>query len=387
MNKIFLNIYFLLMLAICSLVACSGDSPSGKDDPKEEETEGSIKGPNIFIGGQDGYHTFRIPAIVKTANGTLLAFCEGRKNSGSDTGDIDLILRRSQDSGKTWSKIITVWDDGYNTCGNPSPVVDPQTGRIHLLMTWNLGSDGKSAGDFNVEGKTKDTRRVFYAYSDDEGLTWTKPQEITSQAKEQGYGWYATGPCHAIILTKNPHAGRIVIPCDAVKIGGGGHSHVIYSDDKGTTWKVGGKVSGGNESSVAELEDGRIIISCRNSSGKRILAWSSDGGESFGSPVKADDLPDPRCQGSILSTVFNGSNILLHSNCADASSRIKMTIKSSSNDGEAWNAGNLVWGGPSAYSDITMIDNNIVGILYENGDDRPYERISFNRFAISYIIK
>lgn len=384
--KIRLYILFSVLVSLAISISCTDQNKpdeSGSDDTFVTD----VQAPYIFIKGQQGYHTYRIPALAKTGKGTILAFCEGRKNSGSDTGDIDLLLRRSIDGGKTWSPIIVVWDDEYNTCGNPSPVVDPETGRIHLLMTWNLGSDGKSAGDFNVEGKTKDTRRVFYTYSDDDGLSWSSPEEITSQAKGEGYGWYATGPCHAIVLTKEPYAGRIVVPCDCNKMGGAGFSHVIYSDDHGENWKIGGMISGGNESTVAELEDGRIIISCRNGSGKRMLAWSSDGGETFGKPVQEPSLPDPRCQGSMLNTLFNGKYILLHSNCADASSRVKMTIKASLDGGESWNSGNEVWGGPTAYSDMVMISDKVVGILYENGESNSYERISFDRVAMSYILK
>lgn len=377
----------LLLFALLSFCSCDAKSSVSGDNGEKDENEfvADVSAPDIFVKGQQGYHTYRIPALTKTKKGTLLAFCEGRKDSGSDTGDIDLILRRSIDDGKTWSKIIVVWDDEHNTCGNPSPVVDPVTGRIHLLMTWNLGSDGKSAGDFN-NGKTKDTRRVFYTWSDDDGLTWEKPKEITSQAKGEGYGWYATGPCHAIVLTKEPYAGRIVVPCDCNKIGGAGFSHVIYSDDNGENWQIGGMVSGGNESTVAELQDGSIIISCRCSGGKRMLAWSKDGGETFGESVKSADLPDPRCQGSMLETVYDGQYVILHSNCADASSRIKMTVKASLDDGKTWNGGKEVWSGPTAYSDMVMINDNIVGLLYENGNSNSYERISFERVSMNSIL-
>ena len=96
---------------------------------------------SIFVSGQGGYHTYRIPALMVTRSGTLLAFCEGRKHSSSDTGDIDLLLRRSVDGGKTWGKTQVVWDDGPNTCGNPCPVLDARTGAIRLLLTHNLGTD------------------------------------------------------------------------------------------------------------------------------------------------------------------------------------------------------------------------------------------------------
>lgn len=95
----------------------------------------------VFVRGQDGYHTWRIPALVVSANGTLLAFAEGRKESASDTGKIDLAVRRSTDHGQTWGPIQVIWSDGLNTCGNPSPVLDRDTGVLWLALTWNNGAD------------------------------------------------------------------------------------------------------------------------------------------------------------------------------------------------------------------------------------------------------
>ncbi len=393
------NMFRLLVLALSiGFISCGEKQPvgngggnnNGGGGGNEDGFVAEVSAPDIFVKGQQGYHTYRIPALAKTNKGTLLAFCEGRKNGGGDSGDIDMLLRRSIDGGLTWSKMIVVWDDEANTCGNPAPVVDPETGRIHLLMTHNLGVD-KAAGDFNIIGKTKGTRTVWYTYSDDDGLTWSKAKDITSEAKEDGYGWYATGPCHGMVKKKAPYKGRIIIPCDKNTMvetsGSVGYSHVIYSDDNGRTWKIGDKVQGGNESAVAELEDGSIIISCRAGGGKRILAWSSDGGETFTGATKVSELPDPRCQASMLDTEYDGQHILIHSNCANASARTRLTLKASLDGGKKWTAGHVVWDGPAAYSDIVMISDRIVGILYENGNSGSYERISFDRAAIPYIIK
>src|SRR5882672_7619606 len=116
----------------------------------------------VFTARANGYHTCRIPAIVVTTNGTVLAFCEGRKNSRSDTGDIDLLVKRSTDGGRTWSAQQLIWSDGSNTCGNPAPVVDSTTGIIWLLMTWNNGVDKEDQIHYF---KARDTRRVFVVQS------------------------------------------------------------------------------------------------------------------------------------------------------------------------------------------------------------------------------
>ncbi|MFA5735250.1 MAG: sialidase family protein, partial [Proteiniphilum sp.] len=235
-----ITLTLLVTMLLCWGSSCSGDIPVTVIPEPEPEEETTIMAPHIFRASTEGYSCFRIPAVVKSKKQTLLAFAEGRKRNCKDEGDIDLVLRRSTDNGKSWSPLIMVWDDRDNTCGNPSPVVDPETGRIHLLMTWNLGED--NIGEINT-GTSTDTRRVYHSYSDDDGLTWSTPREITSMAKESSWGWYATGPCHGIILTREPYRGRIVIPCDYIEVGAGRrqYSHVIYSDDKGITWRIGGK--------------------------------------------------------------------------------------------------------------------------------------------------
>src|SRR6266478_1740107 len=196
---------------------------------------------DVFVSGAAGYHTYRIPAIVVSTNGTVLAFCEGRKNSRSDTGKIDLLLKRSTDGGKTWSAQQIVRSDGDNVCGNPGPVVDETTGVVWLLMTWNLGADGER--EIN-NGTSKDTRRAFVTHSADDGVTWTKPQEITASVKKADWRWYATGPVNGIQLTRGTHKGRLVIPCNHTELNSSGQpvsrAHVIYSDDHGATWQLGG---------------------------------------------------------------------------------------------------------------------------------------------------
>src|SRR5215510_7526783 len=126
----------------------------------------------VFVSGQEGYHTYRIPSLLVTKKGTLLAFCEGRKRGRGDAGDIDLLLKRSFDGGKTWAKMQPIWDDGKNTCGNPCPVVDAKTGTIWLLLTHNLGTDTQRMIE---AGTSKGTRTVWVCKSDDDGATWTKP--------------------------------------------------------------------------------------------------------------------------------------------------------------------------------------------------------------------
>src|SRR5690606_27875764 len=204
----------------------------------------SVDSMALFISGTDGYDTYRIPAMVTTNEGTLLAFCEGRKEGRGDAGYIDIVLKRSTDNGKTWSEQMVLWDDEDNTCGNPCPVVDEETGEIHLLLTHNLGSDHES----DIIHKTSEsTRTVWVMKSSDDGKIWTDPQDITSTTKKKEWGWYATGPGNGIQIKHGPRKGRLVIPCDHSYDDPEGNvrngpyeygSHAIYSDDHGKTWQL-----------------------------------------------------------------------------------------------------------------------------------------------------
>ncbi len=339
----------------------------------------------IFEQRSEGYRCFRIPAIIKTKEGTLLAFAEARKNSCGDEGDIDLVVKRSTDGGKTWGPLIVVWDDVDNTCGNPAPIVDQNTGRIVLLMTWNLGTD--AIGTINA-GTSTDTRRVFITYSTDDGLTWDDAKEITSSVKRPEWGWYATGPVHGIQVKSGQYKDRMIVPCDYIELrayGGKGFSHVIYSDDLGDTWHIGGisPYERANESTIAELSDGRLMLNMRASGrNARWVAESNDGGITFTNMRTDYNLVEPVCQGSILDAMINGQHTLFFANPA-STVRENMTIKMSTDNGTSWNKYVRVHAGPSAYSDIVMINDQNVGILYEGGVSSPYETITFKEVPVT----
>ena len=336
----------------------------------------------VFHRGENGVHTYRIPAVVRTGSGVLLAFAEARHGSASDTGDIDLVVKRSVDGGKTWGEMITIWDDGANVCGNPAPVVDRRTGRVVLLATWNDGRDHEPA----IHDRTShDTRRVFCLYSDDEGLTWSEPEDITAQAKEPEWTWYATGPGHALQLRD----GRLVVACDHGNFGGLSASHVIYSDDGGGNWKIGGVASVGNESTIVELPDGALMLNMRNNRGRdrgvddlcRHVAISRDRGLSFGPAYSDKSLVEPVCQASLInrSTRRRPSRILYFSNPEHVSKRLNMTLRRSKDAGKTWKRVATQTEGPAAYSDLVILKGGDVGVLYEGGEKNPYEAIYFAR--------
>lgn len=356
--------------------------------PCQQEIEISY----IFRNGEDGYACFRIPAIVLTKSGTLLAFAEGRKHGCSDTGDIDLVLKRSHDGGKTWGKLQVVWDDAENTCGNPSPVVDRETGRILLLLTWNLGSDHEKE---IVNGTSSDTRRVFVTSSDDDGVSWIRPAEITKRVKRKDWTWYATGPGAGIQIMRSKYAGRLVIACDHLVAGTKeGFSHVIYSDNHGKTWKTGGisSIPQTNESAVAELSSGDLMLNMRNANRAvrhRQVAISHDGGRSWVEGRQDTTLVEPVCEASLMSHKFPGreKQYLLFSNPANPAKRVNLTIRVSDDDGRSWMGSRTIHQGPSAYSCLVSFPNGDAGILYEAGRQKPYEGIAFAVFTPEELLK
>jgi sialidase-1 len=341
---------------------------------------------DVFVSGQDGYHTYRIPAVIRAKDGALLAFCEGRKSAGGDSGDIDLLLKRSTDGGRTWGAQQVVWNDDANTCGNPCPVLDASTGTLWLLLTHNLGTDRER----DIAARTaKGTRTVWVCHSSDHGATWTQPVEITATTKDPSWTWYATGPGVGIQLQSGPHAGRLVIPCDhnyndPVEKKHLSGSHVIYSDDHGKSWQLGGTIRPRvNECQVVELRDGRgtLLMDMRSNSGRNVRAHatSTDGGATWSAPEDAPPLIEPVCQGSILRVQ---PDLILFSNPA-AKTRTNLTVRASADDAKTWRDVAVLHAGPAAYSCLVDLGNHEAGCLYERGEKRAYERITFARFGLT----
>ncbi|HNR99420.1 MAG TPA: sialidase family protein [Planctomycetota bacterium] len=343
----------------------------------------------IFSAGENGYHTYRIPALLATAGGTVLAFCEGRVHGGGDSGDIDLLVRRSRDGGAAWDPQRVVWSDGANTCGNPCPVQDRETGAVWLLMTWNRGTDTERG---IIDGASADTRRVFVASSRDEGATWEPPREITAAVKRPDWTWYATGPCTGIQLRRGKFAGRLLIPCDHIEAGTKKYySHVIYSDDRGASWRLGGRTPSDqvNECQAVELPDGRIMLNMRNYDRRvpsRAVAVSGDGGATWSAVTHDEALVEPICQASLIAaTETSGGEVLLFSNPGHASRRVRMTVRLSRDGGATWPAARLLHEGPAAYSSLAALPGGDIGCLYECGEKGAYERIALARFSLRWL--
>ena len=350
-----------------------------------------------FRAGREGYAGYRIPAVVATRAGTLLAFCEGRVASAADHGHIHIVLRRSLDGGRTWGPLQVVARNGNGLAGNPAPVV-LDTGRILLV---HVRAAAGATEDAILRGKVKaaDARRVWVQHSDDDGLTWSAPREITAQVKKPGWRWYATTPGHALQLS----TGRVLVPGNHTRPPTGtdtgteakyNSGHCLLSDDRGESWYLGyldentdGYVNV-NETTAAELPDGRVYFNTRNDSrspGNRADAHSADGGRTLVKPFRPQaGLVAPVCQGSVLH--LRDPDLLLFSGPADPAFRALMTVRVSADAGTTWRPAYPLDGLPAAYSDLVRADADTVGLLYETGDFGAYETITFRRIPVAALI-
>jgi sialidase-1 len=354
------------------------------------------------FGGDPRYGLFRIPVVITATDGTVLAISEGRSESGADYGNIDLVLRRSTDRGRTWEPLQVIWDDGANTCGNPTPVVDRDSGRIWMVACHSLEKDTQTVLQ---KGDPEGRRTVWTFYSDDHGKTWSKPVEITDQVVQPQWKWYATGPGVGIQLAD----GKLVIPATRNEGSDGGESamsHIIYSDDHGRTWKRGGEAGDRvSEAQVVELADDRLLLSVRRVGSRELRmcqAYSDDKGATWSDIYQHPQLISPGgqfvgysggCQASMLRYTLAGRqdrNRLIFTNPANrypfgAEGRINMTIRLSYDEAESWSFERQLHSRWSAYSCLTLLDDLSIGSLYSWGDTKRYQRIIFERINLPWL--
>lgn len=360
---------------------------------------------DVFVSGNEGYKSFRIPAIIKSNNNDLLAFCEGRVNSSGDFGNIDIVMKRSTDQGKTWSELNKIVDHDVLQAGNPAPVLDktdPRYPNGRIFLFYNTGN--------NHEGeirKGNGVREVWYVTSIDNGVTWSQPVNITTHTHRPNHiqvspaynfkeDWrsYANTPGHGLQVLHGLYKGRIFI---AANHSSGTplpnfmdyNAHAYYSDDHGASFKLSESVnvSGSNESTAAEISDNKIMLNVRNQSGnikERLVVIGDKGGASWDTSYFDHALPDPVCAGSILNIgIKNKKFILAFSNAADPKNRNNLMLRISYDEGKTWeknyNIDNTTdskkMGNYTAYSDLVVVNNKNIGILYEKEN---YSKIVFN---------
>jgi sialidase-1 len=370
----------------------------------------------LFRAGEGGYASYRIPALTLAAPKVLLVACEARRNSGSDWGDVEILIRRTSDGGQTWEtpRALVRQSDlprdvvrnaaavatghgqpGAFTIGNPTWITDAASGETHLL--------------YCVEYS-----RAFIVTTRDEGRTFSSPREITAAferfRQRDNYDWrvIATGPGHGVTLT----SGRLVAPVWLSTSKDDAHhpsvAATIYSDDRGETWHAGEIVGANtartpnpNESAIVEIAPDRVMMSMRTESSRnrRALAWSADGASNWTEPVQAEELWEPVCMAGLAASRRPGdfAAVILFSNPASLAPRPKdpdsvwrirqnLTLRASSDGGKTWLDTLVIHSGPSAYSDLAASDDGTVYCLYECGEKSAYETLTLARLSTAALL-
>ena len=378
----------------------------------------------VFPATPDNRPNHRIPALLQTPGGDLLAFAERRNDGPGDVGDHDLVCKRSRDRGATWGVEQVILDDGARTCTDVTVGIDRNTRRIWLFFL-------------------RDKKDFAHMTSDDDGSSWQGPISIHSQVTRPGWdtlapgrparrapppagrrvrsavaawaeGWhqrYGLGPGNAMIqLRAGPRAGRLLVPARHREDVGGGRlrsfSHAFWSDDGGATWRLGASVGPDtSECQLAERVDGAILLIARDESAtdapdnlRHRAALSRDGGETWSAPRRVEELITPRCHGAlerIQSTAPDGGDRMLFCNPAapfrqpvHPYGRTNLTVRLSMDGGRTWSAGRTIWPHPASYSDIAALDDGTVGLVYERGSKggtHYWDEIQFARFDLAWV--
>jgi sialidase-1 len=387
--------YVVALAVLCS--ACGG-GPAGftleKNPGDRDERPYPFDDPvfiDVFQSLDGRYPIYRIPALITTREGTLLAFAEGRQST-NDHSENDMVMRRSTDGGLTWGPLIVIAEEGTDCLSDPLPVqisLGPNAGRI--LFFYTRFPEGCHHGCVEPGYGGPRNSRSYMLTSDDDGLSWQGPVELTRVFRPEHLRYVSGGPGFAIQKRLDPHAGRIVLP---FRQEGPMRVLAIYSDDGGETWQRGeaaddSRIEGSaNEVQMAELPDGSLYLNARRQPGNNLrgVARSRDGGETWSPLMDDDELPEPKCMAGILqfSGVGDGQlPRLLYSGPDNPSARVSGEIKLSYDHGETWPVRKVIWPGIFAYSVPTRIDCRTAGVLYE--DNIWFHRLRLARFSIEWL--
>jgi sialidase-1 len=353
---------------------------------------------DVFMSGQEGYVSIRIPAVLVTKEGSVMAFAEGRQMP-KDQAENDIITKRSTDGGKSWSSLQVVHDDGANSLNNPTVVQEQETGRIFLMYQRIPAHLKEHSAAIATGYGGPDVYRNLLVWSDDEGRTWSKPEDVTTTTKRpERATTIASGPGIGIQLMRGPHKGRLIIPFNEGPYGKW-QNFAVFSDDKGKSWKYGSDVPGAfvpdgkggersqiNEVQMVELSDGSVRLSTRQFAGAKVrrTSVSKDGGETWSPVSESPELTDPSCMQGLLRFSFDdakGKGILIHTG-PDSTKRDHGAVYLSTDDGATWSVKRELYAGGFAYSVPTRLADGTVGVLFEADN---YKRIVFARFPIGWV--
>ncbi len=353
---------------------------------------------DVFVPKADGFASVRIPSVVVTSKGTVLAFAEGRA-ADADQARNKIILKRSTDGGKTWGKVAVIAEDGDRALNNPCAVVEREDGLVLLMYQSYPAGVGERSGKIQPGYEGDLVVRNWLITSADDGVTWSKPRDITrATRREKVVTTVASGPGIGIQLRHGKHAGRILMPFNEGPFGVW-NIYAVYSDDKGKTWQMGDVAPGGlldagkgrktstvNEAQFVELKDGSIRFNVRRWSGKAVrkTCVSADGGATWSKVADVPELVDPGCMGSVLrytDPADGGKSRILYSGPQSAR-RENGTVFVSYDEGKTWPVKRVLCKGSFAYSCLTAMKDGTIGCLYEAEGTK---KLVFARFALDWL--
>lgn len=314
---------------------------------------------------------FRIPSVITAKDGSILVFAEDRHESWRDKSYTDVVVKRSTDNGKTWSAAVSITGSlnaGDFAFMDPTPVLDENTGTIYLFCNrWN---------ELNTDYTNN---RAFMSKSTDHGATWSNPVDVTDQIVNAGMYCGGFGPGHGIMIKEGRYAGRLVLITRQNSATGSGNCYAIYSDDGGSSWSIGGAVSSG-EAQIAEAGEDKLYINIRRGAA-RYSSFSLDGGASWSAAQQDVSLPsvDGGCQASVLGT---GSNMVFY--CGPESgaasdghdNRYGLKLFRSATSGSGWTRSQVLYEMASGYSDMTLLQDGRMAIIFEAGDEKGFIKTS-----------
>lgn len=352
---------------------------------------------NVFLSGKEGFASIRIPSVVVTHSGAILAFAEGRKRS-ADQAENKIVEKRSLDGGATWSPLKILADEGADSLNNPTAVV-LNSGRV-LLFYQRIPAHLTEGSKLITTGLEGDhIYRTYLLTSDDEGASWSAPRDVTSGTKHPtGATTVASGPGIGIQLTRGAHKGRVIIPFNEGPFWQW-NNYAAFSDDEGKSWRTGTNAPGAflpdpklgqrsqiNEVQMVELSDGGVRFNSRQFAGAKVrkTSVSHDGGETWSPVEDVAALQDPSCMASIFRYSFgqDGDRGEILYSGPDSKKRSNGVIHLSRDDGATWPIQRVLYPGSFAYSVLTRLPNGDIGCLFEADN---YQRIAFARVPHSWL--
>lgn len=355
----------ILFAGLMLLFSCM----KGEAQPSAKATSSEFPKYTVFCAGDDNVNSYRIPSLLTAKDGSILVFCEARRESWQDKSRTDIVVKRSADNGKTWSAMQDLTQGTSGAYMDPTLILDSSTGRVFLFTTYWPADDHSG---------TKN--RAILLTSDDNGITWSAPTDVTGNLIPEGSGINGFGPGAGLQMTGKKFKGRLILPARVSDATGKVvHDVAIYSDNHGKTWSMGGNVDNGDEFLIAESPAGVLVYNARVP-GARMVSFSTDGGETWSKARKEPALPgvSKGCQASVLGKgkILYFSGIQGIPETSEWDERAKLALYKSKDGGKKWDKGLLLYDKASGYSCMSFLPDGTMAIIFETADTQAFTRKS-----------